>query len=137
MKDFIKIMLASAVGFLIAQVVLSLIAMLFFLGMMGSLLSSVSSEKFILQENTVLNLRLDGPIVERTPEEDPFTSMLAADYPSETGLNDIVSAIRKAKNEDKIKGIYLDSRTLSASMATLAEIRQELLSFKESGKFIV
>ena len=90
MKDFIKIMLASAVGFLIAQVVLSLIAMLFFLGMMGSLLSSVSSDKFILQENTVLNLRLDGPIVERTPEEDPFTSMLAADYPSETGLNDIV-----------------------------------------------
>lgn len=137
MKDFIKIMLASAVGFLIAQVVLSLIAMLFFLGMMGSVLSSVSSDKFILQENTVLNLRLDGPIVERTPEEDPFTSMLAADYPSETGLNDIVSAIRKAKNEDKIKGIYLDSRTLSASMATLAEIRQELLSFKESGKFIV
>ncbi len=137
MKDFIKIMLASAVGFLIAQVVLSLIAMLFFLGMMGSLLSSVSSEKFILQENTVLNLRLDGPIVERTPEEDPFTSMLADDYPSATGLNDIVSAIRKAKNEDKIKGIYLDSRTLSASMATLAEIRQELLSFKESGKFIV
>ncbi|MFA6795451.1 MAG: signal peptide peptidase SppA, partial [Proteiniphilum sp.] len=68
MKDFIKIMLASAVGFLIAQVVLSLIAMLFFLGMMGSVLSSVSSDKFILQENTVLNLRLDGPIVERTPE---------------------------------------------------------------------
>jgi len=62
MKDFIKIMLASAVGFLIAQVILSLIAMLFFLGMMGSLLTSFSSEKFTLQDNSVLNLRLDGPI---------------------------------------------------------------------------
>ncbi|MDD4632476.1 MAG: signal peptide peptidase SppA, partial [Proteiniphilum sp.] len=56
---------------------------------------------------------------------------------SVTGLNDIVGAIRKAKNNDKIKGIYLDSRMLSASMATLAEIRQELAGFKESGKFIV
>ncbi|MCE5206214.1 MAG: signal peptide peptidase SppA [Porphyromonadaceae bacterium] len=137
MKDFIKIMLASAVGFLIAQVILSLIAMLLFFGMMGSVLSTVTSEKFVLQENSVLNLRLDGTIAERTPEEDPFTSMIGDDYPSVTGLNDIVAAIRKAKNEDKIKGIYLDSRNLSASMATLAEIRQELASFKESGKFIV
>jgi len=137
MKDFIKIMLASAVGFLIAQLILSLIAMLFFLGMMGSLLTSVSSEKFTLQDNSVLNLRLDGPIAERTPEEDPFTSIIGSEYASVTGLNDIVGAIRKARNNEMIKGIYLDSRTLSASMATLAEIRHELLSFKESGKFIV
>lgn len=137
MKDFIKIMFASAVGFLIAQVILSLFAMLLFFGMMGSVISTVTSEKFTLQENSVLNLRLDGTIAERTPEEDPFTSMIGSDYSSVTGLNDIVAAIRKAKNEDKIKGIYLDSRSLSASMATLAEIRQELDSFKESGKFIV
>jgi len=63
--------------------------------------------------------------------------MIGADYPSAMGLNDIVGAIRRAKNDDKIKGIYIDSRMLSASMATLAEIRQELLNFKESNKFIV
>lgn len=137
MKDFIKIMFASAVGFLIAQVILSLIAMLLFFGMIGSALSSVTSAKFTLQENSVLNLRLEGSIAERTPEEDPFTSIIGSDYSSVTGLNDIVGAIRKAKNNDKIKGIYLDSRMLSASMATLAEIRQELAGFKESGKFIV
>jgi protease-4 len=137
MKDFVKIMLASAVGFLIAQVILSFVAMIFFVGMLGTVLNSVSSDKFTLQENTVLNLRLDGSIVERTPEEDPFTSLLSDDFPAETGLNDIVSAIRKAKKEDKIKGIYLDCRSLSASLATLAEIRQELINFKESGKFIV
>lgn len=137
MKDFPKIMLASAVGFIIAQVILSLISMLLFFGMMGSVVGSMSAEKFTLQENSVLNLRLDGSITERTPEQDPFTSMIGADYPSVMGLNDIVGAIRKAKNDDKIKGIYIDSRMLSASMATLAEIRQELLNFKESDKFIV
>lgn len=137
MKDFLKIMLASALGFIIANVIFSLIAMIFFFGAMGSVIDSISSEKFSLQDNSVLNLRLSGPINERTPEQDPFTSMISRDETQPMGLNDIVSAIRKAKNSDKIKGIYLDSRMMSASMATLAEIRQELLDFKESGKFII
>lgn len=137
MKDFLKIMLASALGFILANIVFSIIAMLFFFGAMGSMVGSLTSETFALQDNSVLNLRLDGPITERIAEEDPFTSMISSNLPTAMGLNDIVSAIRKAKNNDKIKGIYLDSRMLSASMATLAEIRQELESFKESGKFIV
>jgi protease-4 len=137
MKDFLKIMLASALGFLIANIVLSFIALIFFVGAMGSLMGSISSDKFILQENSVLNLRLNTVINERVAEEDPFTALLTSDVPSPMGLNEIVSAIRKAKNEDKIKGIYLDFRTLLASTATLAEIRQELEKFKESGKFIV
>jgi protease-4 len=111
--------------------------MIIFVGAMGSMVGSFSSEKFTLQDNSVLNLRLNGPITERTAEEDPFTSLLGSDLLTPMGLNDIVSAIRKAKNNDKIKGIYLDSRAVSASMATLAEIRRELESFRESGKFIV
>lgn len=138
MKDFLKIMLASALGFVIANILFSIIAMIFVFGAMGSFIGSMSTgEKYILQENTVLNLRLNGPITERAPEEDPFTSMIGSDRPSPMGLNDIVSAIRKAKNNDKIKGIYIDSRSVSASMATLAEIRHELENFKKGGKFIV
>lgn len=137
MKDFLKIMIASALGFLIAQIIISIIAMVMFFGAAGSLFSTMSSEKFVLQNNSVLNLRLDGTIVERVAEPDPFTSMLSSKYPSDMGLNDIVSAIRKAKSNDNIKGIYLDSRMLYASMATLAEIRGELENFKESGKFVV
>lgn len=138
MKDFLKIVLASALGFVIANILFSIIAMIFFFGAIGSFLGSMSGgEKFILQDNTVLNLRLNGPITERTPEEDPFTSMIGSNRPLPMGLNDIVSAIRKAKNNDKIKGIYIDSRIMTASMATLAEIRHELENFKESGKFIV
>lgn len=137
MKDFLKVMIASALGFLIAQIIISIIAMVMFIGAAGSVFSSMSSEKFLLQDNSVLNLKLDGTIVERVAEPDPFTSLLSSQYPSSMGLNDIVSAIRKAKNNDNIKGIYLDSRSLSASMATLAEIRSELNNFKENGKFIV
>ncbi len=137
MKDFLKVMIASALGFLIAQIIISIIAMVMFIGAAGSVFSSMSSEKFLLQDNSVLNLKLDGTIVERVAEPDPFTSLLSSQYPSNMGLNDIVSAIRKAKSNDNIKGIYLDSRSLSASMATLAEIRSELNNFKESGKFIV
>src|SRR5690554_3675067 len=137
MKDFLKIMIASALGFLIAQILISIIAMVMFIGAAGSIFSSMSSEKFVLQNNSVLNLRLDGTIVERVADPDPFTSMLSSQYPSAMGLNDIVSAIRKAKSNDKIKGIYIDSRMMTASMATLAEIRSELESFKESDKFIV
>lgn len=138
MKDFIKIMLASALGFVIANIIFSMIAIVFFFGMMGSLVGSLgSSDKFVLQDNSVLNLRLYGIITERVAEEDPFMAFLGPDTPSNLGLNDIVSAIRKAKNNDKIKGIYIDSRMFSASPATLAEIRHELENFKESGKFIV
>lgn len=137
MKDFLKIMLASALGFVIANILLSLIALIFFFGAMGSFMGSLTSEKFVLQDNSVLNLRLDGYINERTPEEDPFTSLISSEMPTPMGLNDIVSAIRKAKNDDKIKGIYIDSRMLSTSLATLAEIRHELEKFKESDKFIV
>ena len=137
MKDFLKVMIASALGFLIAQIIISIIAMVMFIGAASSVFSSMSSEKFLLQDNSVLNLKLDGTIVERVAEPDPFTSLLSSQYPSSMGLNDIVSAIRKAKSNDNIKGIYLDSRSLSASMATLAEIRSELNNFKENGKFIV
>lgn len=137
MKDFLKIMLASALGFVIANIILSVIAMIFFFGMMGSIAGSFTSEKFVLEENSLLNLRLNGPIQERVAEEDPFTELLAPEAATAMGLNDIVSAIRKAKSNDKIKGIYIDSRMMTASMATLAEIRSELQQFRESGKFIV
>ncbi len=138
MKDFLKMTLASAVGFILASIVFSFISLLIMFAMMGSMINSFNTqEKFVLQNNSVLNLRLNGVIQERTPESDPFTELLNTNIPTPLGLNDIIGAIRKAKNNDKIKGIYIDSRMISASLATLAEIRQELVDFKETGKFIV
>lgn len=138
MKDFLKTMTASAVGFIIANIIFFFIAIIIFSAMISSMSKSFSTkEKFILEDKSVLNLVLEGTIQERIPENDPFIDTFSGGKISSIGLNDIVAAIRKAKNEDKIKGIYIDSRMFSASPATLAEIREELIKFKESDKFIV
>ena len=92
---------------------------------------------FKLKDNSVFHLKLSGAINERVAEDDPFTALLGSNIPTPMGLNDITFAIRKAKDNDAIKGIYIDSRMFTASTASLAEIRDELLRFKESGKFIV
>lgn len=137
MKDFFKMMFASALGFIIASFIFSFISVLIMFGMMGSMMNSFGKqETFVLQNNSVLNLRLQGAIQERTAEGNPFSDLFGGTA-STMGMNDIVGAIRKAKNNDKIKGIYLDTRLFMASNATLTEIRKELEAFKESGKFIV
>ena len=137
MKDFFKMMLASALGFIIASFIFSIISMLILFGMIGSMADAIGKQQsFSPQSKTILNLKLDGVIQERVAESDPFTELLGSNV-SPLGLNDIVGAIRKAKSNDNIEGIYLDARMFSASSATLFEIRNELLSFKESGKFIV
>ena len=137
MKDFFKMMLASALGFIIASFIFSIISMLILFGMIGSMADTIGKQQsFSPQSKTILNLKLDGVIQERVAESDPFTELIGGSA-TPLGLNDIVGAIRKAKNNDNIEGIYLDARMFSASSATLFEIRNELLSFKESGKFIV
>lgn len=137
MKDFLKIMLASALGFIIANVIFSILSLIFFFGMMGSVMGGLDKNTFALKDNSVLHLQLEGTIQERVLENDPLAMLSNTDQIRYAGLNDIVEAIRKAKTNDKIKGIYLDSRTFSASPATIEAIRNELLNFKESGKFLV
>ncbi|MBZ4675350.1 MAG: signal peptide peptidase SppA, type [Dysgonamonadaceae bacterium] len=136
MKDFFKIMLASALGFVIATILLSIISMIMFFSVASSMTAAFNNDQYVVQDNSILNLRLSGVILERISVDDPFSDIMPRDR-SVMGLAEITSAIRKARNEDKIKGIYIDSRIFSASPATLSEIRQELLRFKESGKFIV
>lgn len=137
MKDFFKIVLASALGFLIANILFSIVSIFFFFAFMGSMVGDIGKSPFKLQDNSVLHLKLSGTINERVAEDDPLMSLLGSRVPSVMGLNDITSAIRKAKENESIKGIYIDSRSFSASTASLSEIRGELLRFKESGKFIV
>ncbi|MGV8964166.1 MAG: signal peptide peptidase SppA [Candidatus Saccharimonadaceae bacterium] len=137
MKDFFKIVLASALGFLIANILFSIVAIILFFGLMGSIAGDMGKSTFTLKDNSVLHLKLSGSIQERVAEDDPFTALLGSNVPSPMGLNDITNAIRKAKDNKSIKGIYIDSRMFTASLASLAEIRGELLRFKESGKFVV
>ena len=137
MKDFPKIMFASALGFIIAYILLGLIMMIVFAASAGSIFTSLDTKgSYELKDNSVLYMKLTGTIQERVVD-DELSSLLGDQNSVVFGLNDIVGAIRKAKNNDKIKGIYLEPGMFSASPATLAEIRQELEKFKESGKFII
>jgi protease-4 len=103
----------------------------------GILSISSAETKVSVQENSILRLRLNGQIVEREVE-DPFASLgLPGAGAREMGLKELKDAIRHAKSDDKIEGIFLEPRFFMAGMATIEELRNELDSFKESGKFIV
>jgi protease-4 len=135
MKQFFKYVLATIVGVVLSSILLFLI----FFGIMAALVSSIGSDKeFVVKDNSVLKISLAYPIEERTsknPFEGGFNfSNLSSD---KLGLNDILARIKTAKEDDRIKGIYLDMSMVPSSFATLEEIRDALLDFKSSDKFIL
>src|SRR5699024_10952092 len=132
MKNFIKTVFASMLGCFI-------VLGLFFLLIFGAIAAMTmgSEESYNLKDNTVLTLKLDGILKEKTEAENPLREMVFGKETTSIGLNDILSSIQKAKENDKIKGIYIRVGTFSASSASLKEIRDALLDFKKSGKFII
>ncbi len=134
MKDFIKIMFASMLGFFIMIVILFFVS----LGMITSMMSMMEREKIDLTENTLLHIKLDQAILDRAPAE-PFSGFNFATMQPEKklGLNDILKNLDKAARDEHIKGIYLELTGIRAGSATISEIRNALLKFKESGKFII
>ena len=135
MKQFLKFTLATIVGIIIT----SFLGMLIFFGMIGAI--AASSEKTVkTTPNSVYELELKGQLVERS-KDDPFSSLLAGSFGQSAvkaiGLDDILSNIRKAKNDNNILGIYLNGGMLSGGYASFTEVRDALEDFKTSGKFIV
>ncbi|GHT60651.1 signal peptide peptidase SppA [Bacteroidia bacterium] len=102
--------------------------------MLAGIASMGSKSSFVLEKKTVLEIDLTGVINDRV-EENPFDFLFGE--VKAHGLNDILSAIKKAKKNDKIEGIYLKAGFLRTGPASAQQIRNELRSFKESGKFIV
>ena len=133
MKQFFKMMFASAIGVLISLGILSFISVFMFIGMLSSI-SSSSTEQVLNNNESVFKLSLNGKMKE-TAKENPFGSMFGKD--NSLCLSDILTAIEAAKENDKIKGIYLDATNLATGTANVDVIRRELLDFKKSGKFIV
>lgn len=133
MKSFFKSVLATIVGIILSFFVIVIITF----GIMGAWMSSLSDKTVEISDNTVLHISLNYPIEERTNKNN-FQAYSFSDMFSENiGLNDILSRIKSAKEDDKIKGIYLDMSMMGASFATLQEIRDALVDFKSSGKFIL
>lgn len=108
--------------------------------MMGSMFSTPSAS---LEENTIYRIDLDGVLVEQAPMDDPFAALLSgANIPgyseqNTVGLDDLLSNIRLAKDNDKVLGIYLRGGSLQMAPASAKAIRDALLDFKQSGKFVI
>lgn len=134
MKSFFKYVLATVTGIVISSVVLFIIM----LGIIGALVTSASSEKEVLvKDNSLLYLSFNHEITERSIDN-PFGSLDIPGYNLKNlGLDDILLRIKTAKDDGKIKGIYMDASTIATGFASLKEIRDALLDFKSSGKFIV
>ncbi len=132
MKDFIKYTFASILGVFIAAIIASFLLMSMLVAML-----SMSKETVEIKNNSILMLKLNKPIVERSVE-DPLNGFEFKGFSlaSDDGLDVILESIDKAKNDDNIKGIYLYPNYISAGYATVEEIRNALIKFKESGKFV-
>ena len=130
MKSFLRSLLATVIGIFLS---LFLVFILFML-VVGSVVSRQDKEVTI-ESNSILHLELDKIIIDRHPEMTIDLGRLSGD--NRIGLNQILSSIRKAKADDKIKGIYIESPFIGAGYATTEEIRNALLDFRESGKFII
>ena len=135
---FYKVVLAAFIGTLIALVINFFIKV----GVVSSMISSLSKAEAetstTLKPNSVLYMKLDYAIPDRTTDN-PFGGINFQTMESQdmTGLNDILRNIEQAKTDANIKGVYMELSSIPTSTATLQEIRDKLIEFKESGKFIV
>ncbi len=127
---FLRNLLATILGLIIFSVVAFLI---FFTIIVASV--SSGDEPPVVKKNSVLHLQLTGTLQERTVE-DPFADLVFNDGPREIGLMNTLDVLAAAQQDDKIRGIYMEPSSIQGGSASLSEIRDALIEFKKSGKFI-
>lgn len=134
MKEFFKLVFASALGVLLSSFVL----LIFSIIVIVAVISVAGKErKAEVSSNSVLYITLNYPISERSIKN-PLDNLSFIGYENNNiGLNDILASIKKAKIDKNIKGVYLNAADIAAGYATIEEIRNSLLDFKTSGKFII
>jgi protease-4 len=131
MVQFLKFVGATIVGMFLFTLI-----GIFILAGLGASLSSSDSPK--VEENSILYLNLARPLAERADADNPFEdlNLPIGGTSSKAGLLEVVQAIKNAKDDKKIKGIYLNTQSVGGGYAALKEIRDALLEFKKSNKFI-
>ena len=131
MKDFIKYVFATVTGIIVFSLVMGILFVISLVGLAASSASSVPVE-----DNSVFTLMLSGQVNERA-EEDIMT-LVSGQVSENLGLDDILASIKKAKENDDIKGIYIESGLFTIDTPASAHaIREALLDFKKSGKWII
>lgn len=129
MKQFFKSVAATIVGLFAFGIIISILG---FVSLMGMVVASSGPS---LKDNSVMVMKLQGQIDDQA--QDNWLGQLTGEQFNNLGMNNIISAIKKAKQEDKVKGIYLEAGLVEADYATLQEIRHALDDFKKSGKWII
>ncbi|MBP5410127.1 MAG: signal peptide peptidase SppA [Prevotella sp.] len=131
MKDFLKYVLATITGIIVLGLIMGIFFVISLVGLAASSASTVPVEK-----NSVFTFMLSGQVDERV--QDDFVGQLTGQISENMGLDDIVASIKKAKENEDIKGIYIEAGIFSVDApATAHAIREALLDFKKSGKWIV
>ena len=130
MEQFFKFVAATIVGIFAFGVIMIIFGFICLFGMVAS-----SSGTPSLLDNSVMVLKLQGEISDKAEED--WLGEITGNQFNQLGMNKILSAIHKAKKEDKVKGIYLETGILQTDYATLQEIRGALADFKKSGKWII
>ena len=130
MEQFFKSVAATIVGIFAFGVIMIIFGFICLFGMVAS-----SSGTPSLLDNSVMVLKLQGEISDKAEED--WLGEITGNQFNQLGMNKILSAIHKAKKEDKVKGIYLETDILQTDYATLQEIRGALADFKKSGKWII
>ena len=134
MKQFFKMTLATICGI---AIFITLMGLFFMISLVGMLASDSASTK--VKDNSVFVIKMDGSINERSEEGTPFDSFLGmSGMGSNMGLDNLLASIQKAKDEEDVKGIYLEGGSASFDApATAQQLRDALKDFKKSGKWIV
>jgi len=134
MKQFFKFFFASLLGSFFSFVVIFFI----FIGLIASIISLSEQDAVTIHPNSVLHIRLNKPVYDRSPN-DPFSGFDFGDFSfTETpGLDDILKCIDKARHDENIKGILLEIDYVPAGLSTIQEIRGALEAFGQEGKFVV
>lgn len=131
MKQFFKMMFASAFGVFVAAILLMCLSIVTLIGMAASMESPAYKPK----PNTVYKIDLTGTLSDQAPSN-PFAELFG-EKEKPLALKDLLYSIKQAKENSNIKGIYLNAKSLAAGSASLEAIRRALIDFKESGKFVV
>lgn len=130
MKQFFKFMFASMLGTFLLIILVSFICF----GIMAAIIAAASSEETVISKNTLLHVKLDKAVADRSSKTKVVMGFAGPEKTS--GLNDILDNLKKARNDENIAGIYLDLSDILFGISTLDEIRDGLIDFKASGKFI-
>ena len=135
-KKFFSGVLSSFVGAWLALTVFSVSSVILSFALLGSMSSEMNTSTGV-QDNSILYLNLAGSINERQNPDEALKALVFGNEESGNNLGDVIKAITEAKENQKVKGIFIDCKSLSAGMATLKEIRDALVDFKTSGKWII